>query len=133
MTRRYTLSLHPKASLRKDLESWRAQPFTDEDFPVDLEGIIGAPATIVLVQNESGGDVYVNVAQVLPAHVSDGDAPEIPENYVRLKHREVTDGPGGSSSRARTSKQQAPDPEADGSANGTAEDRSWEPDDELPF
>src|ERR1039458_9745361 len=34
VSRRYTNSLHEKAALRKDLESWRGNPFT----PSELEG-----------------------------------------------------------------------------------------------
>ena len=38
----YTLSLNPKASLRKDLESWRGKSFTKEELEsFDLEKLIG--------------------------------------------------------------------------------------------
>src|ERR1700684_2934792 len=40
--KRYTLSLHEKASLRKDLESWRGRAFTPAELEgFDLEVLIG--------------------------------------------------------------------------------------------
>jgi hypothetical protein len=39
----YTLSLHEKANLRKDLESWRGKPFSEDELKgVDLQELIGA-------------------------------------------------------------------------------------------
>src|ERR1700761_9067656 len=44
VSKRYTLSLHEKADLRKDLESWRGRPFTiEEEEGFDVSKLIGAP------------------------------------------------------------------------------------------
>jgi hypothetical protein len=41
----YTLSLSDRATLYKDLTSWRGKPFTDEELQAfDLFNVLGAPA-----------------------------------------------------------------------------------------
>lgn len=91
--RRYTLSLHKKASLRKDLESWRGRPFTDEELRgFDLEALIGIPCLLSVVQETSDGSVYANVNGVM--RMAKGmQAPPV-EDYVRVKDRQPTDAPG---------------------------------------
>lgn len=65
VSQRYTLSLHEKAGLRKDLESWRGRPFTEEELEgFDVETVIGAPCLLSIVQAVSGGNVYANVRGV---------------------------------------------------------------------
>ncbi len=66
VSQRYTLSLHEKAGLRKDLESWRGRPFTEEELEgFDVETVIGAPCLLSIVQNANGGNVYANVRGVM--------------------------------------------------------------------
>jgi hypothetical protein len=49
----YTNSLHEKASLRKDLESWRGKKFTAEELEgFDLEKLIGANCTMNIIDYE---------------------------------------------------------------------------------
>ncbi len=65
--RRYTLSLNEKASLRKDLESWRGRAFTrDEEMGFDVESVIGANCLINIQHNKSGEKTYANVVSVMP-------------------------------------------------------------------
>lgn len=66
ISREYTLSINKKANLRKDLDSWRGRPFTEEEaagFPV--EKVIDAPCTLSIshVQKTDGG-VYAKVVGV---------------------------------------------------------------------
>lgn len=69
--RRYTLSLNEKASLRKDLESWRGRKFTrDEEMGFDVETVIGANCMLNIQHNQSGDKVYANVVSVMPKHKS---------------------------------------------------------------
>lgn len=64
---RYTLSLHEKAALRKDLESWRGRAFTaDERQGFDVEKIIGVPCFLNIVHNEKNGSTYANVQSIMP-------------------------------------------------------------------
>lgn len=51
----YTQSLGEKANLRKDLESWRGQPFTEEELKqFDLEKLIGVNCYLNIGPTESG-------------------------------------------------------------------------------
>jgi hypothetical protein len=67
ISKRYTLSMNPKASLRKDLESWRGKPFSDADAAkFDIGALIGANLMINVVHTEKGGATYANVAALMP-------------------------------------------------------------------
>lgn len=85
--KRYTLSLHEKAALRKDLEPWRGRPFTEDELQGwDVESVIGAPCLVSVVQNAVSGSVYANVSGImrLPKGMV---APEIEPSYVRFQDR----------------------------------------------
>jgi hypothetical protein len=67
-SKQYTLSLHDKSSLHKDLRSWRGQPFTAEELEgFDLEKVLGVPCQILIVHQEKDGSVYGNVQAVTKA------------------------------------------------------------------
>ena len=84
VSRRYTASLNEKATLRKDLESWRSKGFTaDELDGFDLEVVVGKGCTLNLVENENNGRTYINVAAVLPKMKAADDLEvETPEDYT---------------------------------------------------
>jgi hypothetical protein len=67
--KRYTLSLHEKANLRKDLESWRGKAFTrEEEMGFDVEVLKGANC-LINVQHKASADgkkTYANVVAVMP-------------------------------------------------------------------
>ena len=54
--RRFTLSLHPRAALRKFLEAWRGKEYTDDEARkgFDVEMMIEANALIQIKTNEKG-------------------------------------------------------------------------------
>lgn len=65
--KRYNLSLNEKATLRKDLESWRGKPFTrEQEMGFDVESVIGANALINVQHNTKGDKTYANVMSVMP-------------------------------------------------------------------
>ena len=67
--KRYTLSLHEKAALRHDLESWRGKAFSFEELAgFDVERLIGANALINVQHRKSadGTKTYANVVAVMP-------------------------------------------------------------------
>ena len=97
VSRRFTLSLHEKASLRKLIRSWRGREFTSDELRgkgFDLESLIGLPValSIVHVQSESTDRYFANIesASRLPAEWTE---PEIPGDYVRAKDREARNSP----------------------------------------
>jgi hypothetical protein len=83
----YTASLHEKAKLRRDLESWRGRPFTEEELRgFDLEAVLGANCLLNLVHETSKqGRTYANIKAIMP--LPKGMQKIQPENYVREKDR----------------------------------------------
>ena len=64
ISKEYTLSLHKKANLRNDLESWRGKKFTDKELEgFDLDNILAKNCTLNVIHNEKG---YAQVAAVMP-------------------------------------------------------------------
>lgn len=62
--RRYTMSLHEKANLRKDLEAWRGKKFSEKE----LEGflvanLIGKTCYLNIIHSEDGK--YANIGSIL--------------------------------------------------------------------
>lgn len=50
----YKLSMHPKASLRKDLQKWRGREFTkEEEDAFDLEHVLGKACYLNVIHRES--------------------------------------------------------------------------------
>lgn len=85
--KRYTVSLHEKATMRKDLESWRGRAFTEDELQgFDLEKLIGVGAMISVVQAAAKGNVYANVTAVMrpPKGLT---PPAIEPSYVRVQDR----------------------------------------------
>ena len=70
VSKMYTLSLHEKANLRKDLESWRGKGYTDaETKRFDITKLIGQPCMLNIIHEPSKTDSsknYVRVASVSP-------------------------------------------------------------------
>lgn len=84
--KRYTLSLSEKATLRKDLESWRGRAFTrKEEMGFDLEKLIGVNGFLNVMQVQKNGATYANVASVMP--IKKGMPKMDPEKYIRVKDR----------------------------------------------
>lgn len=62
VSRTYNFSVSEKSTFRKDLESWRGRPFTDEELEsFDIEKLLGVFAMVNIVKNENG---YSDVATV---------------------------------------------------------------------
>ena len=68
VSKSYTVSLHEKASLRKDLVAWRGRNFSEEEAKAfDVSKLLGAYA-LINVTNSVGnnGKTYANVAGLSP-------------------------------------------------------------------
>lgn len=68
ISRSYFLSLHEKAALRKDLESWRGRPFTpEEEAGFDVSKLVGAYCMLNVIQ-EAGqdGNTYTKISAITP-------------------------------------------------------------------
>lgn len=66
-TKRYTISLGEKSTLRKDLESWRGKGFTDEELKgFDLTKLLGAWCMVTISHNDRDGKTYANLDAITP-------------------------------------------------------------------
>lgn len=67
ISKSYTVSLHEKAGLRKDLAAWRGKEFTDDEAKAfDVAKLLGAYCMVNVTQSESNGKTYSNVAGLTP-------------------------------------------------------------------
>jgi hypothetical protein len=68
ISKNYTMSLADKATMRKDLQTWRGQDFTTEELRgFELKKVLGAWCMISVVKAEgSNGKEYTNIAAVMP-------------------------------------------------------------------
>lgn len=92
--KRYTVSLHEKSSLRKDLESWRGRAFTDEELRgFDLENLLSVPALLNVIHAPGrDGSTFANVSAImkLPKTMQ----PPSVRDYVRVCDRPPEEGVG---------------------------------------
>jgi hypothetical protein len=67
ISKNYTLSLADKATLRKDLQTWRGKEFTQDELRgFELKNILGAWAMISVVRKAgNNGKEYTNIAGVM--------------------------------------------------------------------
>lgn len=92
--KRYTSSLHEKAALRHDLESWRGKPFTfDELAGFDVEKLVGANCFINVQHKKSadGTRTYANVVSIMPVPKNLKLPPMLPVDYARHVPQGVAD------------------------------------------
>lgn len=61
----YTLSIHEKSNLGKDLVSWRGKQFTDEEKQgFDILTILGANCLLQVVHQQKNGKTYANISTI---------------------------------------------------------------------
>ncbi len=90
-SKRYTLSLHEKASLRKDLESWRGRKFTDQELEgFDLEVLLGVHCLLNIIEEKKDGQTYSNVTSIM--RLPKGMAAISIRDYVRVCDRKPAEG-----------------------------------------
>jgi len=67
ISKSYTVSLHEKAGLRKDLAAWRGRDFTeDEAKAFDVSKLLSAYCMVNVTTSEANGKTYTNVAGLTP-------------------------------------------------------------------
>jgi hypothetical protein len=87
----YTLSLSDKATLRKQLESWRGRKFTPLELRgFDLENLVGVNCQLQVIHHISDeGRTFANVQTIVPC--SPKMAKLTPDGYVRERDRTADD------------------------------------------
>ena len=65
---KFALSMHEKSSLRKQLQSWRGKPFTEEQAKrFDISVLLGIPCLLNIIHStKEGGKTYANIASISP-------------------------------------------------------------------
>jgi hypothetical protein len=84
ISKEYTLSMHEKAVLRKDLSSWRGKPFSeDEAKSFDITKLLGIACMINVVHivSSKSGNTYANVAAITPMPKGVSCPPQINETF----------------------------------------------------
>jgi hypothetical protein len=67
ISKRYTLSLHEKARLRADLESWRGRPFTAEELTgFVVKTILGKPCLLNITHSKKEDRIFANIGAITP-------------------------------------------------------------------
>lgn len=67
ISKTYTLSLHEKSGLRKDLAAWRGRDFTDEEAKAfDVSKLVNAYCMLNITTSENNGKTYTNIAGITP-------------------------------------------------------------------
>lgn len=91
----YTLSLHEKSNLRKDLESWRGRTFTKQELEgFNLEKLLGVHCQVQVMHRTKDDKTYANVSLVIPSTNGDKAEPENPIRFFSLEDH-GTDIPEG--------------------------------------
>ena len=67
LTKMYTASLHKKANLRKEMESWRGKTFTEDQLKgFDMEAVVGANCYLNISHNVKDDKTYTNINGIMP-------------------------------------------------------------------
>lgn len=93
MTAPMTPSLHEKAGLTKFLKDWFGRKLTEaETASLDLDSLIGRPANVVIVheQSQDGSKTFANIKLITPHKA--GEALKPSGLWVRLQDRPPRDG-----------------------------------------
>lgn len=84
VSKEYTLSMHEKSNLRKDLSSWLGRSFTDDEASAfDITKLLSVPCMVNVVHNQaSNGNVYANVMGVMPLPKGTQCPPQVNQTFM---------------------------------------------------
>lgn len=69
ISKQYTRSFAEKSNIRKDLQSWRGKPFTEEELKgFDLSKILGVNCMLQIINDVKGEKSYPKVTTILPLY-----------------------------------------------------------------
>lgn len=138
ISREYTLSLHKKANLRTDLESWRGKTFSEPELEgFNLDKVLGTNCMLNIIHKTNDKGTFANVTGVMPLMKNmEKKEPENPLVYFSFDDAEIEipkDTPQWIEDKIKTSEEwdsftkgEGPPPEPDG-------DESIPEDDDIPF
>lgn len=85
ISKSYTVSLHEKAVLRKDLARWRGRDFTDDEAKAfDVSKLLGQYCMVSVTTSENNGKTYSNVSGItrIPSALKDSKPDPIHHNVI---------------------------------------------------
>lgn len=85
ISKNYTVSLHEKANLRKELAAWRGRDFSEvEAKAFDVSRLVGAYCMVNVTTSETNGKTYSNVAGLtpIPSALRDAKPAPVHENIL---------------------------------------------------
>lgn len=139
ISKRYTWSMSDKATLRKDLESWRGKPFERADFGpsgFDTKKLLGVPCLITIVHKTGENGIFANLSGVspLPKAMEKPGGTENQLEYVALEQGQF-DPTAFARLHEKTQEQIKLSPEYQEVVEGKIrpEQGAPESDDEIPF
>ena len=99
-SRGYTVSLHEKSALRKDLKQWFGRDLNAQELSeFDTESLVGRPAFLVITHSEgNNGETYANIAAMTPHKEAHGELLQPSGKFVRKKDREPREAQGSQAS-----------------------------------
>jgi hypothetical protein len=67
ISKSYTMSLHEKSGLRRDLSAWRGRDFNDDELAAfDIQKLLGVYCMVNVTESTTNGKTYSNVANITP-------------------------------------------------------------------
>ena len=82
ISKQYTLSLHEKSNLRKDLESWRGKAFTSAELAgFDVKNLLSVNCMLQVIHKTKNEKTYANITSVVSLY---GKEKRTPENPIRF-------------------------------------------------
>lgn len=84
ISKKYTLSMHEKSNMRKDLESWRGRGFTDDEARAfDITKLLSVPCMLNIIHKTSqGSNQYAAISSVTPMPKGMLCPPQINSTFV---------------------------------------------------
>lgn len=67
ISKKFTVSLHEKAELRKYLQTWRGKAFSQEELQgFDIKNLIGVNCFIQIIHSQKNDKTFANIAGIIP-------------------------------------------------------------------
>lgn len=83
ISKRFTVSLHEKAELRKYLQTWRGRAFTEKELEgFDVKAVLGANCYVQVIHKKKDDKTFANVVGVTP--LPKGTIKREPENALKF-------------------------------------------------
>jgi len=133
ISKSYTVSLHEKAGLRKDLAAWRGRDFTEEEAKAfDVSKLIGAYCMVNVTTSENNGKTYSNVGGLTPLPAALKNAKPAPCHETVLFNLDEPDMSVFATFHEKLQEAIRNSPEWK-SKHGTAPAEAWNEEEQIPF